>query len=108
MIDDFDAWYAEVRPRLGVALSAWCGDPDVAADALDEAFVRAYERWDRVRAMDVPTGWVWSTATNVARRRARRVGLELRSRRRADAGAPAHQPGAATRVSADVDLRAAL
>jgi RNA polymerase sigma-70 factor (ECF subfamily) len=76
MIEDFDGWYAELRP-VSRALVAWCGDPR-CAEALDEAFVRAIERWDRVRVMDEPTGWLWRTATNVARRRMRRQGLEGR------------------------------
>src|SRR4051794_403890 len=83
MEDDFDAWYAEVRPRLGAALASWCGDADVAADALDEAFVRAVERWDRVSHLDVPAGWVWLPATNVVRRGHRRLGSERQSLLRA-------------------------
>jgi RNA polymerase sigma-70 factor (ECF subfamily) len=105
MVDDFDAWYAETRPTMASALAAWCGDPALAADALDEAFVRAIERWGRVRSMDEPAGWVWRTATNVARRRMRRHGLEGRALRRHSAGR-----AAATRELSgdDVDLRRAL
>jgi RNA polymerase sigma-70 factor (ECF subfamily) len=105
MVEDFDAWYAVTRPTMASALTAWCGDPSLAADALDEAFVRAIERWDRVRSMDQPAGWVWRTATNVARRRMRRHGLEGRALRRHSAGR-----AAATRELSgdDVDLRRAL
>lgn len=110
MEEDFDAWYAELRPRLASALAAWCGDPEVASDAVDEAFVRAIERWDRVGQLDVPAGWVWRTATNVVRRRARRTSLERRSVDRATAGRPTEAGAAAGRGPAltDVDLRDAL
>lgn len=86
MVEDFDEWYERVRPPMAAALGAWCGDESLAADAIDEAFVRAVERWDRVAAMASPAGWVWRTATNVARRRARRAAFEQRvlGRRAAD------------------------
>jgi RNA polymerase sigma-70 factor, ECF subfamily len=105
MIEDFDGWYADVRPAMSAALVAWCGDPSVAAEALDEAFVRAIERWDRVRAMDAPAGWLWRTATNVARRRMRRQGLEGRAFRRHSSG---RAEDAAGPTGDDVDLRRAL
>ncbi len=105
MIEDFDDWYAELRPSMTSALVAWCGDPSVAAEALDEAFVRAIERWDRVRAMDEPTGWLWRTATNVGRRRMRRQGLEGRAFRRHSSGRSAEEAGP---TGDDVDLRRAL
>ena len=105
MIEDFDGWYAELRPSMGRALVAWCGDPSVAADALDEAFVRAIERWDRVRTMDTPAGWLWRTATNLARRRMRRQGLEGRALRRQSSGRAEDEAGP---TGDDVDLRRAL
>jgi RNA polymerase sigma-70 factor, ECF subfamily len=105
MVDDFDEWYGELRPTVLAALGAWCGDPEMAADAVDEAFVRAFERWERVRTLDAPAGWVWSTATNVVRRRTRRDGLERRSLRRHAAGR-AHAFAGPT--GDDVDLRRAL
>lgn len=105
MVEDFDTWYAEAHPVLSKALTAWCGDASVAADALDEAFVRAIERWDRVRVLDAPSGWVWRTATNVARRRVRRGELERRALRRRSAGAAESGPGP---TGDDVDLRRGL
>jgi RNA polymerase sigma-70 factor, ECF subfamily len=79
MVEDFDAWYADARPPMAAALTVWCGDPALASDALDEAFVRAIERWERVRHLASPGGWVWSTATNVVRRRLRRHRIEARA-----------------------------
>lgn len=105
MVDDFDGWYSTLRPRLATALAAWCGDASVAAESVDEAFVRALERWDRVRKLDSPTGWVWQTATNVARRSLRRRGQESRSLERSIAG---RDPSTDGPEPDDVDLVAAL
>jgi RNA polymerase sigma-70 factor (ECF subfamily) len=105
MVDDFDAWYLGLRPVLIPALTGWCGDASLASDALDEAFVRAVERWDRIGGLDERTGWVWRTATNVVRRRMRRRDLERRLLRRHVAGSPSdgREP-----TYEDVDLRRSL
>lgn len=107
MVEDFDEWYERVRPPMAAALGAWCGDESLAADAIDEAFVRAVERWDRVRRMASPAGWVWRTATNVARRRARRAAFEQRVLGRRTGEQRAHGDGA-LELDLDLDLRAAL
>jgi RNA polymerase sigma factor (sigma-70 family) len=75
---DFDAWYMREHPRVVSALAVVTGRPDVAADAADEAFVRACERWGRVGRLDAPGGWVHTTALNVARRQLRRTAQERR------------------------------
>lgn len=57
------------------ALSWTLGDSDLAADAANEAFARAYERWDVLcseRSGANPAGWVYTTGLNWARRRIRR------------------------------------
>ena len=75
---DFDAWYRVLHPRLVTTLVAVLGDVDVACEATDEAFARAYERWTRVSGMESPEGWTYRVAYNVARRRWRRHALEVR------------------------------
>jgi RNA polymerase sigma-70 factor (ECF subfamily) len=92
---EFDAWYRREHPRVLGALTVVAGSPDVAADATAEAFVRAYERWDRVRLMASPGGWLYRVALNVVRRRARRLKLErelLRRGRSLDAAPVALDP----------------
>jgi RNA polymerase sigma-70 factor (ECF subfamily) len=54
------------------------GNFDLAHDAVDEAFTRAFARWDRVRKMDSPTGWTYRVALNALRRAQRRAALEGR------------------------------
>lgn len=105
MVEDFDAWYVDARSSLAPALSAWCGDPGLAADAIDEAFVRCFERWDHVRSLTAPEGWVWRTAMNVVRRRLRRTRMEERLlHRRADGS----KGWISDPTGSDVDLRRAL
>jgi RNA polymerase sigma factor (sigma-70 family) len=91
---DFETWYRDQHPRVVAILTVAAGDVDLAADATDEAFVRAYERWDRVRAMDRPEAWLWTVALNVARRQARRR-LRRRVVERAVGGAAVHAPNPA-------------
>jgi RNA polymerase sigma-70 factor (ECF subfamily) len=68
----FEEWYRSLHPRLVTAIAAATGDPDVAADAADEACSRALERWDRVQGMASPEAWTYTVGLNVARRRFRR------------------------------------
>ncbi|MBA2497403.1 MAG: hypothetical protein H0V33_09980 [Acidimicrobiia bacterium] len=68
---EFEPWYRAEHPRLVVSLALACGRMDLAAEAVDEAFVRALERWDRVSAMASPTGWTYRVALNCLRRRER-------------------------------------
>jgi RNA polymerase sigma-70 factor (ECF subfamily) len=89
---DFDTWYEEQHPLVLAALTVASGRPDVAADATDEAFVRAYERWERVRRMDSPGGWLYRVALNDLRRRCRRQALERELLRRQSPPAPVAVP----------------
>lgn len=75
--DDFEQWYAGEHPKVLTALVVAVRDESLAAEATDEAFVRAYERWGRVGAMASPAGWTYRTALNLVRRRHRRRRLEM-------------------------------
>ena len=61
--------------RLVRALTLVAGDREVAADAVQEAFVKAHLRWWRLKRYDDPIGWVRRVAINrlrdVHRRRSR-------------------------------------
>ncbi len=74
----FDAFYVAARDRVTLQVAALTGDVTEAADHVQEAFVRAWARWDRVELLDDPEGWVRRVARNLAVsrwRRARRVAL---------------------------------
>jgi RNA polymerase sigma-70 factor (ECF subfamily) len=80
-VDEFEEWYREVYPRVVTTLTIVLGSTEDAADATSEAFVRAYQRWDRVRRMARPDGWVYRVALHVGRRHGRRRQAEQRRER---------------------------
>jgi RNA polymerase sigma factor (sigma-70 family) len=82
--DGFEAFYDATHARLVTSMLLVTGDPDVARDATDEAFVRALGAWRRVSGMASPAGWTYRVAINVVRRRARRAALERRLLARSD------------------------
>jgi RNA polymerase sigma-70 factor, ECF subfamily len=53
-------------------------DRPEAEDVTQEAFLRVWERWDRVAEMDDPTGYLFRTAMNLWRKRRRRAALAVR------------------------------
>jgi RNA polymerase sigma-70 factor, ECF subfamily len=73
---DFEDWYRDQYGRVFASVLVVCGDRAQAAEATDEAFVRALERWARVRAMPSPAGWTFVVARNLLRRTARRAARE--------------------------------
>ena len=67
--ESFETFFAEQYESVFRGLSVAFRDPLVAEEAAQEAFTRAYVRWDRVRRMERPAGWVFVVATRVALRR---------------------------------------
>jgi RNA polymerase sigma-70 factor (ECF subfamily) len=76
--EGFESWYRSDYGRVLAALVAVAGSVELGREATDEAFTRAYERWDRVRVMDAPTGWVYTVGLNLLRRGHERRALERR------------------------------
>ena len=58
--DTFRRWWAPMVRSLTVA----AGDAEVAADCVQDAFMRAYARWRRVSRLEDPPGWVRHVAVN--------------------------------------------
>lgn len=58
--------------RLVRALTLVCGDREQAADAVQEAFVKAHLRWRRLQHYDDPVGWIRRVAVNGLRDHHRR------------------------------------
>jgi len=69
---DFDAFYATTARRVVRHAYALTGDVGDAQDVAQEAFARAWQRWDSVRRYDSPEAWVRRVATNLATSRLRR------------------------------------
>ena len=87
----FEQFYASDRVRIGRAIALALGDPDLAAEATDEAFTRAYERWATVSRGN-PGGWVYRVAMNWA------LSVLRRNRRRHHGGLYDQFEGSATAV----------
>jgi RNA polymerase sigma-70 factor, ECF subfamily len=77
-VESFEAWYFREHDRMIATLVLTTGELDLAVEGVDEACSRALERWNRVGAMDSPSGWVYRVAINHARRVARRRAMEQR------------------------------
>ena len=54
------------------------GNRGEAEDLAQEAFVKVYERWDRVRGTDNPAGYLYRTAINAHHSRLRRLAVAAR------------------------------
>jgi RNA polymerase sigma-70 factor (ECF subfamily) len=90
---DFETFFRDEGLSLGRALYLLTGDRSEAEELLQEAMARAYERWDRVQRLESPAGYVYKTALNLFRRRARRAALRPRAPTR-EAPDPADVAGA--------------
>ena len=61
--DMVEQTYLAHASKLWRSLRAYSGDPDVASDAVAEAFAQLLRRGDGVRD---PGAWVWRTAFRIA------------------------------------------
>jgi RNA polymerase sigma-70 factor (ECF subfamily) len=77
-IRNFEALYAQEHVRLFRALRLVTGDREEAEDAMHDAFIRLLERWERVGRLEDPVGYLYRTALNAVRMRARRARLAAR------------------------------
>jgi RNA polymerase sigma factor (sigma-70 family) len=81
----FEAFFASHYEPLLRAMYLVTGDRYDAEDLAQESFVKAYERWDRVRGMENAIGYVYRIAINAHRNHVRRT---LVGARRAIASLP--------------------
>ena len=74
----FEEFYERTFRRLFTALCLVTGNRHEAEEIAQDAFVRVYERWDRVGRLDDPTGYLFRVGMNVFRNRWRRASLAIR------------------------------
>lgn len=77
-IVSFEDFFEEESPTLFRRLCLITGNRQEAEDVMQEAFIRIYERWDRVRDLEDPVGYLYRTAFNLFRKRSRRAALAVR------------------------------
>jgi RNA polymerase sigma-70 factor (ECF subfamily) len=78
-VDGFDEFYRGSRQRLLGFVYVLTGNLAEAQDAVQEAYIRAWQRWSTVRGYDDPEAWLRVVASRIAVSRWR----SLRSRARA-------------------------
>jgi RNA polymerase sigma-70 factor, ECF subfamily len=78
----FEDFYAANFHDLAVQLTPYVGDLSEAQDVVQEAFCRAWPRWDKLSGYDDPAGWVRRVAWNIATSRWRRMRTALSFARR--------------------------
>ena len=74
----FEGFYDGERQLLFRRLWLVTGNRAEAEELMQEAFLRVWERWDRVGRMDDPVGYLYRTAMNLFRKRYRRAMLAIR------------------------------
>lgn len=79
---DFAALYQSRFADLAGQLYAFTGDASETHDLVQEAFIRAWQRWSTVGRYDDPVAWVRRVAWNLAMSRYRRLRLAVRVARR--------------------------
>jgi DNA-directed RNA polymerase specialized sigma24 family protein len=89
----FAEWYRDAQPGLLESVLRAVNRRAVAEDALDEAFEKAFARWERVQSMRSPNGWVYRVAVNAARRQLSREVREGERLAFATTTAPEPPPG---------------
>ena len=68
---DFAAFFAEEHAGLFKALYFVTGNRADAAELMQDAFLKLWERWDRLDRIDDPTAYLFRVALNGSRMRAR-------------------------------------
>jgi len=69
--EEFGQLYERTRTRLAAQLYAFTGDAQDGADLVQEAFVRTWEKWNRVARYDDPEAFIRRVAFNLAKNRLR-------------------------------------
>jgi RNA polymerase sigma-70 factor (ECF subfamily) len=74
---DFEVFFAQESATLLRRLWLVTRDRGEAEDIVQDAFIIVLERWERVQAMEDPTGYLYRVAFNAWRKRSRRAARAL-------------------------------
>jgi RNA polymerase sigma factor (sigma-70 family) len=74
----FEEFFDAERTRLFGALAVMSGNRAEAEEIMQDAFLKVWQRWDRVSAMDSPEGFLYRTALNAYRSHRRRAAVAVR------------------------------
>lgn len=74
----FELFYEAEHDGLFAALYLITRNPHEAEELMHDAFLKVWERWERVRDTDRPAGYLYRTALNAFRARYRRAAIAQR------------------------------
>jgi RNA polymerase sigma-70 factor (ECF subfamily) len=77
-VPEFADFFAAEQTRLYRALVAMTGNRAEAEEIVQDAFLKLWQGWGRIGAMDEPVGYLHRTAMNLYRNRLRRASVALR------------------------------
>jgi RNA polymerase sigma-70 factor (ECF subfamily) len=87
VVESLDTLFRAHYSRLVRALAVVSGSQESAADAVQEAFVKAHLHWRRIERYDDPVGWIRRVAINKLRDDHRRNGRKERAMEKLQADA---------------------
>lgn len=79
LTETFDIFYRREFPRMVAVVYAITGQRFVAEELAQEACMRAYRSWDRVRGYDKPGAWLRRVTVNLATSHLRRRLVEAKA-----------------------------
>ncbi len=74
----FEGFFEAESATLFRRLCLVTGNRFEAEEVMQDAFLKVFEKWERVRGMDDPTGYLYRAAFNIFRKRSRRAALAVR------------------------------
>lgn len=74
----FEEFFDTERGKLFGVLALMSRNGAEAEEIMQDAFLKLWERWDRVSTMESPTGYLYRTALNLYRKRLRRAAVAMR------------------------------
>lgn len=77
-VTSFENFFEIHRRSLYGALSLVTGNRSEAEEIMQDAFLKVWERWDRVSRLEDPKGYLFRVAMNLFRNRLRRGSLAVR------------------------------
>ena len=84
-VDSFERLYSAEYASLVVMAFKLTGSRTIAEELVQEGFLRAYQRWDRIGGYDRPGAWVRRVVLNLATSRSRRLARRVVALRRVGA-----------------------
>lgn len=73
-----------MRPQLVAAVTRYCGDREVAEEAVQETLLAAFQQGERLETIESHWGWLWRVAVNRVNSHHRRAATERRAIDRMD------------------------